>query len=153
MTHYTVGWHNSSATLLHHGPHHRGDCAAAGGVRSPQHSPRPHEEQAEEQVWMTLWPSGKYSTLIGWNKSTVLWLVDANNTDLWLVLRCSRCCLVYYCDAQCQRKHWKKHKSLVDIFILINIQQFPLNIEYFNNIQLKNSFTLKGGKWNTNSQG
>ena len=97
--------------------------------------------------------SGK-NLLIGC-QSTILisdWL-SQYNTNLWLVVRCSRCCLVYYCDAQCQRKHWKKHKSLVDIFILINIQQFPLNIEYFNNIQLKNSFTLKGGKWNTNSQG
>jgi hypothetical protein len=27
-------------------------------------------------------------------------------------MKCSRCKLVYYCDANCQRKHWNQHKRL-----------------------------------------
>ena len=26
-------------------------------------------------------------------------------------MRCSRCKMMYYCNVECQRKHWKKHKK------------------------------------------
>lgn len=28
-------------------------------------------------------------------------------------LRCGRCGLVYYCNINCQKKHWKRHKTAV----------------------------------------
>merc|ERR1712086_193927 len=32
------------------------------------------------------------------------------NVDNVATLRCSRCKQVWYCDSQCQRRHWKQHK-------------------------------------------
>ncbi len=42
---------------------------------------------------------------------TLFVLCKSCHTRMDKILRCSQCKKVYYCNIECQKKHWKQHKK------------------------------------------